>query len=193
MFSRAQFVTSAVKESQYPQGGKAEIALVGRSNVGKSSLINCILNRKNLARTSSRPGRTQTLNFYLIDDRFYLVDLPGYGFAHVSKKMRQQWGAMIEGYLLKRQGLVGIIQLVDARHDPGETDQQMVQWLKYHQLPHMVVATKIDKLPRSKQRTRVEQIARVLDAPVLGFSAVTGAGKGEVLEVIQGFLENKPL
>lgn len=178
-----QFIISAVKPDQYPQDGLPEIALVGRSNVGKSSFINRLINRKNLARTSSQPGKTQTLNYYRIDDLFYFVDLPGYGFAKVSKKMRKQWGEMIEKYLLEREELKLVVLLVDLRHPPTKDDQAMAQWLQYYQIPYIVVATKADKIPKTKRIKHMKTVEEVLQlqkgqGPIL-FSAVDGQGKEE--------------
>ncbi|MGO3316991.1 MAG: ribosome biogenesis GTP-binding protein YihA/YsxC, partial [Leuconostoc mesenteroides] len=137
-----EMVMSAVSATQYPTDGKPEIALVGRSNVGKSSLTNTLINRKNFARTSSQPGKTQTLNFYNVEDQLYFVDVPGYGYAKVSKKQREAFGHMIEEYITSRKQLRGVISLVDARHDPSDDDISMYEWLHYYNIPILVVATK---------------------------------------------------
>jgi GTP-binding protein len=181
---KADIFAIAVGPAQYPSGGRPEIALAGRSNVGKSSLINAFLNRKNLARTSSTPGKTQTLNFYEINDEWFFVDLPGYGYAKTSKEDRARWGRFIEAYLSGRRELAGVIQLVDMRHPPMDSDKTMVEWLVHHRFPMLVVATKADKLSRGHWHSRIKQIREglVLPAhvPVIAFSSVTGTGKDEL-------------
>ncbi|MET3558854.1 GTP-binding protein [Streptococcus rupicaprae] len=147
---KAEIMLSAVSKAQYPQDDLPEIALAGRSNVGKSSFINTLLNRKNLARTSSKPGKTQQLNFYNIDDQLRFVDVPGYGYAKVSKAERVKWGKMIEEYLTNRENLRAVVSLVDMRHEPTADDIQMYEFLKYYDIPVIVVATKADKIPRGK-------------------------------------------
>ena len=143
-----ELVMSAVAPSQYPTTGFPEIGLAGRSNVGKSSLINVLINRNSYARTSSQPGKTQTLNFYKVEDQLYFVDVPGYGYAKVSKKEREKWGQMIETYLTSRETLRGVVILVDARHAPTKDDVAMYEWMRYYEMPLLVVATKSDKIPR---------------------------------------------
>lgn len=179
-----ELTISAVSPAQYPNEGFPEIALSGRSNVGKSSLINALINRKGLARTSSQPGKTQTLNFYNIESELYFVDVPGYGYAKVSKKDREKWGQMIERYFSDRPVLRGVISLVDGRHEPTELDCQMIDFLHYYDLPILVCATKMDKIPRGKWNRTESQIRKKLalnpqDEIVL-FSSVTKAGKEEV-------------
>lgn len=179
-----ELTISAVSPAQYPNEGFPEIALSGRSNVGKSSLINTLINRKGLARTSSQPGKTQTLNFYNIESELYFVDVPGYGYAKVSKKDREKWGQMIERYFSDRPVLRGVISLVDGRHEPTELDCQMIDFLHYYDLPIFVCATKMDKIPRGKWNRTESQIRKKLalnpqDEIVL-FSSVTKAGKEEV-------------
>ena len=146
----SNYAVSAVREDQYPKDNLPEISLSGRSNVGKSSLINTLLNRKNLARTSSQPGKTQTLNFYLINDEFYLVDVPGYGYARVSQKKRQEFGEMIQDYLETRPNLKGLVILIDSRHEPTKDDIAMYNYAQYLNLPILVVCTKIDKIKKSQ-------------------------------------------
>ena len=177
-----ELTISAVSPAQYPNEGFPEIALSGRSNVGKSSLINTLINRKGLARTSSQPVKTQTLNFYNIESELYFVDVPGYGYAKVSKKDREKWGQMIERYFSDRPVLRGVISLVDGRHEPTELDCQMIDFLHYYDLP--ILATKMDKIPRGKWNRTESQIRKKLalnpqDEIVL-FSSVTKAGKEEV-------------
>ena len=154
--NHVELTISAVEAAQYPQGNDPEIALVGRSNVGKSSLTNVLINRRNFTHTSSQPGKTQTLNFYHVNNRLFFVDVPGYGFAKVSKKERERFGQMIEQYLTSREQLRGVIMLVDARHQPTEDDVMMYQYLHYYQLPTLVVATKIDKV-KASQRTKMKR------------------------------------
>ena len=146
----AEILLSAANKSHYPQDDLPEVALAGRSNVGKSSFINTLLGRKNLARTSGKPGKTQLLNFYNIDDKLRFVDVPGYGYARVSKKARAKWGKMIEEYLVTRDNLRVVVSLVDLRHEPTQDDIQMYEFLKYYEIPVIVVATKADKIPRGK-------------------------------------------
>lgn len=184
-----ELTISAVDPKQYPTANYPEIALSGRSNVGKSSLINTLINRKNYARTSSQPGKTQTLNFYNIEDELYFVDVPGYGYARVSKKDREKWGKMIETYFETRQKLRGVISLVDARHEPTELDRQMIDFLHYYELPILVVGTKIDKIARGKWNKSESIIRKKLalnkEDKVILFSSVTKKGKDEVWQWIE--------
>ena len=153
----AEIVISAVSPKQYPESQLPEIALAGRSNVGKSSFINTLINRKNLARTSGKPGKTQTLNFYLIEDALHFVDVPGYGYAKVSKTERAKWGKMIETYITQREQLRAVVSLIDLRHPPTQDDIQMYEFLKYYDLPVIIVATKADKIPRGKWKISIEK------------------------------------
>lgn len=188
----AKLVISAVGPKQYPAEVLPEIALAGRSNVGKSSFINKLINRKHLARTSSKPGKTQTLNFYLINEQFYLVDVPGYGYAKVSKAERKRWGRFIEEYLSTREQLRAVVQLTDIRHKPTKDDQLMHEWLVYHQIPIIIVATKADKIPKGKIQKHVKDIRTVLHAqkqvPIIPFSAETGFGKDEAWKALVAYL-----
>ncbi|MGK4127256.1 ribosome biogenesis GTP-binding protein YihA/YsxC [Ligilactobacillus saerimneri] len=175
---------SAVRPDQYPKDGFPEVAFAGRSNVGKSSLTNVLINRRNYARTSSQPGKTQTLNFYDIESKLFFVDVPGYGYAKVSQKEREKWARMIETYFSERQPLRGVVTLVDARHEPTKLDKQMVDFLHYYDLPLLVVGTKVDKVPKSRRNRCVSQIRKGLalrqaDQVVL-FSAVDKTGKDDV-------------
>lgn len=177
IIKKSEYAVSAVRENQYPTDDLPEIALAGRSNVGKSSLINTLLGRKNLARTSSQPGKTQTLNFYRVNDQFYLVDVPGYGYAKVSQKKRQQFGEMIQDYLETRANLKGLIILLDSRHDPTKNDIAMYNYAQYLNLPILVVCTKIDKLKKSQQNQVKAKLQQKLDlkhdnVSVITFSAV---------------------
>jgi GTP-binding protein len=180
----ADIYAMAVKPAQYPSAGLKEIALVGRSNVGKSSLINAFLQRKNLARTSNTPGKTQTLNFYAVNGAWFFVDLPGYGYARTSKEDRARWGKFIEAYLTGRKELAGVVQLVDLRHPPMESDKMMMDWLFHSPYPVLVAGTKADKLSRGQWGGQIAQIRRGLSLaeqiPVIAFSAATGQGKEEL-------------
>ena len=159
----AEILLSAANKSHYPQDEIPEIALAGRSNVGKSSFINTLLNRKNLARTSGKPGKTQLLNFFNIDNQLRFVDVPGYGYAKISKTERAKWGRMIEEYLTTRENLRAVVSLVDFRHEPSADDVQMYEFLKYYEIPVIVVATKADKIPRSKWNKHESVIKKRLD------------------------------
>lgn len=185
----AEIVISAVAPKQYPETDLPEIALAGRSNVGKSSFINTLIQRKNLARTSSKPGKTQTFNFYLIEDTLHFVDVPGYGYAKVSKSERAKWGQMIETYLTQREQLKAVVSLVDLRHAPSQEDIQMYQFLKYYDLPVIVVATKADKIPRGKWNKHESVIKKALDFDksdtFIIFSSVTKEGKEEAWQAIE--------
>lgn len=186
---QAEIVISAVAPAQYPDTNLPEIALAGRSNVGKSSFFNTLIDRKNLARTSSKPGKTQTLNFYLIEQALHFVDVPGYGYAKVSKTERAKWGKMIETYLAERQQLRAVVSLVDLRHAPSQEDIQMYDFLKYYEIPVIVVATKADKIPRSKWNKHESMVKKALsfdanDTFIL-FSAVTKQGKEEAWQAIE--------
>ncbi|MCY7377605.1 MAG: ribosome biogenesis GTP-binding protein YihA/YsxC, partial [Pyrinomonadaceae bacterium] len=170
--------------------GLPEISFLGRSNVGKSSLLNSLLQRKGLARTSNTPGRTQSINFFLINESFYFTDLPGYGYAKVSKTMRSEWGKMAEEYLAQRQELVLSIQLVDSRHPPTPLDKQLNEWLIYHQKNHLVVATKADKLSSNKLKTSLQEIEKALpESKIIPYSAPTGKGREELWREIGNSLE----
>ena len=187
--NKVDLTISAVHPEQYPSTNYPEIALVGRSNVGKSSLTNALINRRNFAHTSSQPGKTQTLNFYNVEDQLYFVDVPGYGYAKVSKKQREDFGQMIEQYLTQRQQLRGVIMLVDGRHAPTADDVQMYQWLSYYHLPILVVATKIDKVKPSQYTKVVKEVKNKLlfnnDQSLILFSATTKRGKDEVWQWIE--------
>jgi len=191
----AMLKITAVRRSQYPTDKKLEFMLVGRSNVGKSSFINCLINRKNLARISSRPGKTQTLNFYLVNKEFYLVDVPGYGYAAVDKRTQSKFGKMIEEYLEKREELKRVFMLIDFRHKPSEDDLLMYNFLKYYNIPVTVVATKVDKVGASKMDKNKKIILDTLDL-VMGddlvlFSSMTKLGREDVLNKIEHYLNNE--
>ena len=190
---KAELEVIATRRSQYPEREKPEFLLVGRSNVGKSSFINAILSRKNLAHTSSRPGKTQTLNFYSVNDMLYLVDVPGYGYAQVDKKTQAKFGMMIEEYLEKREQLKRVFMLIDFRHKPTEDDLLMYNFLKYYHVPVTIIATKADKVGGSKKEKNLKVILDSLDLVVgddlIIFSSVTKQGVKEVLEKIEELSE----
>ena len=183
----------AVRISQYPEDKKNEFLILGRSNVGKSSFINTIINRKNMAKTSSKPGKTQTINFYRINSQFYIVDVPGYVYAQTSKKQIEKFGIMIEEYLKNRQNLKHVFLLVDFRHKPTEDDVLMYKFLKYYNLPVTIVTTKFDKVNRSLRDKQNDIIKKTL-TPALGdeiinFSSVTKLGKERVYDIIKNYFE----
>ena len=184
----ADILLSATNKSHYPQDDIPEVALAGRSNVGKSSFINTMLNRKNLARTSGKPGKTQLLNFFNIDDKLRFVDVPGYGYARVSKKEREKWGKMIEEYLTSRENLRAVVSLVDLRHEPSADDVQMYEFLKYYEIPVILVATKADKIPRGKWNKHESMIKKKLDFDktdtFIIFSSVNKTGVEEAWDTI---------
>jgi GTP-binding protein len=185
----AEFVTSAVTPGQYPVDVGPEVAFVGRSNVGKSSLINTLLNRRGLAKTSGTPGKTRTINFFRVNGKLGFVDLPGYGFAQVSRTERTAWGPMVEQFFRTRQRLEGVVHLLDVRHAPTAEDQQTRAWLLQWQRPLLVVATKVDKIGRPQRSSHlkpiVERLSLDADAPIQVFSAQTGEGREEIWEWIR--------
>ena len=182
----AEFIKSAFDSRHWTIDGLPEIAFLGRSNVGKSSLINSLLGRKGLARTSNTPGRTQSLNFYLINEQFYFVDLPGYGYAKVPKTMRSDWGLMAEEYLAGRGTLTLSVQLVDARHKPTALDIQLNEWLIFHDKPHIIAATKADKLSSNQLKKSLTVIASELpESPVIAYSSTSGKGRDALWNAIR--------
>lgn len=189
LIKKAEYVTTAVKAEQYPASDKPEIAFVGRSNVGKSSLINSMLNRKNIARVSSQPGKTRTINFYNINDILFFVDLPGYGYAKVSKEEKKKWGGIIEEYLYSRANLVEVVQLVDIRHEPTSDDKIMYDWIKSYNRQVIVVATKCDKISRGQYQKHISIIKRELEIDkgdiVLPFSSESKCGREELWELFE--------
>ncbi|MFP4308372.1 MAG: ribosome biogenesis GTP-binding protein YihA/YsxC [Desulfococcaceae bacterium] len=183
----AEFVTSAAAPKGYPPPRLPEIAFAGRSNVGKSSLINVLVNRKRLVKTSRTPGRTQLINFFDVNERFTFVDLPGYGYAKVPEAIRRKWGPMIETYLGDREPLRGVLLLLDIRRTPGTEEIDLIHWFNVHRLPALLVATKADKLSRSKQNKQLAKIGEVLgvsEKEVLRFSAQTRQGRDRLWERI---------
>lgn len=180
---------SAVRRSQYPTDNKPEFLLVGRSNVGKSSFINTLINRKSYARISSNPGKTQTINFYLVNEKFYLVDAPGYGFANLNKAKKRKFGLMMEDYIINRDQLKQVFMLIDFRHKPSQEDIMMYDFLKYYKIPVTIVATKSDKIGITKHQTQRNMILEDLELGVgddfVIFSNVNKEGKSEVYEKIE--------
>lgn len=190
--NKAEILISGVRTEHYPKDQLPEIALAGRSNVGKSSFINRMIQRKNLVRTSAKPGKTQTLNFYKINDTFYFVDVPGYGYAQVPKAERDKWGRMMEEYFQSRETLKVVVLITDIRHKPTKDDLQMYDYLKYFNLPVLVIATKLDKVPKSKQMKHLRQVkesfALSSDDHIVPFSSETGEGKDKVWGLLKGYL-----
>ena len=189
-----QFEVSAVRENQYPKNGLPEVVLVGKSNVGKSSFVNTMINRKKLARTSSEPGKTRQLNFYNMDNLFYFVDLPGYGFAQVSQAEKDKWSKFIDAYLTKRENLCGVIQLVDLRHPPTKDDINMYEWLMHMHKDVLIVATKCDKISKGQWLKHIKQVREGLKADkeqkIIAFSAETGQGVEEVHQWVEEQINN---
>jgi GTP-binding protein len=181
-------VTSKLPENVHP-----EVAFAGKSNVGKSSLINALMNRKSLARTSAQPGKTQTINYYNINDELYFVDLPGYGYARANEKVKAQWGKMIEDYLHKSRQLKCVFLLIDIRHEPGSNDVIMYDWIKRHGYQPVIIATKLDKINRSQVPKQLKLIRTTLktdkDTVLIPFSASTKQGRDEIYELLDGILE----
>jgi GTP-binding protein len=191
--SSARFVKSATRPDEFPRDERPEIAFCGRSNIGKSSLLNTLTNTHGLARTSSSPGRTQTINFFLIDERAYFVDLPGYGYAKVPKAIKKHFGTMIESYLGSREQLKLTLMLVDSRMAPTESDILMKQWLDHHRIPNAVILTKADKISRSQLNQALRTGAKTLNTKeIIPFSAVTNSGKDEILTRIRTAIDHIP-
>lgn len=191
LIKSAEFVKSALRLEHYPPDDLPEVAFAGRSNVGKSSLINSLVQRKKLVRTSRTPGQTQTINFFKINQTFYFVDLPGYGFARVPEAVRAQWGPMVETYLTTRKSLRGIVQIMDARHPPTPDDLQLWQWLKDQRIPALPVLTKADKAPRGKWDSLCKNAALSLGISaeeLIPFSAVTQHGREALLKKLIAWL-----
>lgn len=191
--SHCEFITSAVEQNQYPDTILPEFAFSGRSNVGKSSLINSLLNRKNLVRVSSSPGKTRLINFYLVNEKYMLVDLPGYGYAAVSKTEKAKWGEMIENYLKFRDNLVNTVLLVDIRHQPTEDDKLMYDFIKYYRGSVIVVATKLDKIGKNTVNKNLDIIKRTLGVDhsdrIIPYSSLNHWGREELWDVLTENLE----
>jgi GTP-binding protein len=192
--SEATFVRGAVDKQGYPQDGRLEVAFIGRSNVGKSSLLNSLLSKKKLARTSNTPGRTQQINFFLVDQKFYFVDLPGYGYASLSKKQRAELAELIEKYLAQRKELVLTILLIDSRHLPTELDLQVKMWLEHLGRPYLTVLTKSDKLSNNQLRNQINKIKLALATEeVIAYSTLTNFGKDSLWKAILARLSDEKL
>ncbi len=188
----AEFVKSAAKFHQYPPENLPEIAFAGRSNVGKSSLINTLVNRKRLVKTSATPGRTRLINFFNINNIFTFVDIPGYGYARVPSSVKENWGPMIETYISTRNTLHGVVLIMDVRRTPGSDELNLLGWLKYYQIPYLLVLTKSDKLSKNKQKLQKNIIAKALsvnEEDLILFSAKTRQGKEEVWRAIEALLD----
>jgi len=196
LVKKAELKAVAVKKNQYPEDTLPEVAFAGRSNVGKSSLLNTLTNRKNLARVSGTPGKTRTINFFQINDAFRIVDLPGYGYAKLSKSATADWGTMMETYLANRENLRLVIQLVDIRHEPTAQDVQLYQWLQHYGLDGVVVATKADKISRNQLRTQMNLIRKTLgmsqDDIVLPVSSLKKTGYEDLWSVIEQIVSDEP-
>lgn len=188
--SSAEFLKSAFKPEDWPRDPKPEIAFLGRSNVGKSSLLNSLLGVRGLARTSSTPGRTQSVNFFVINGQFRFVDLPGYGYARAPKSVKAEWSQAAESYLAQREQLVLSIHLVDSRHEPSRQDLQLHEWLVHHHKPHLVVATKSDKLSKNQLRQNLERVARIFEQErIIAYSATAPAGREALWMAIEKSLK----
>lgn len=195
IIKQAELETVCGITSRLPENTKPEVAFSGKSNVGKSSLINGLLNRKSLARTSSQPGKTQTINFYNVNKQFYLVDLPGYGYAKVAQEIKAKWGKMIENYLHGSKQLKAVFLLIDIRHEPSANDQEMYNWIVHQGYEPIIIATKLDKIKRSQVQKQLKLLRETL-RPVTGtriipFSAETKQGREEIWEIIDGFLKEE--
>lgn len=182
--TKAEFLKSAPDFKQCPDYGIPEVALIGRSNVGKSSFINNLTNRKHLAHTSNTPGKTRLINLYRIEDRLIIADLPGYGYAKVSKKEQQEWAKNLEEYLIKRASIKFVIQFIDIRHDVQKNDLQMREWLEYYKIPVITLATKADVISKNKIQKSLKHISETLNTEVIGFSAKTGMGKDQITKLL---------
>ena len=190
--NKIELLISAVKPEQYPETGLSEVALSGRSNVGKSTFINSMIGRKNMARTSAQPGKTQTLNFYDIDSQLIFVDVPGYGYAKVSKKKREEFGKMIEAYLTQRESLKLVVQLVDIRHNPTEDDVLMYDYLKHFEIPTLIVLTKEDKIKRGQVQKQLAMVKRELELEegdqIISYSSIKGNKQQQIWDAIESYL-----
>ena len=191
-FNNINLIISAVKKAQYPDTGLTEVALSGRSNVGKSTFINSMIGRKNMARTSQQPGKTQTLNFYNIDEQLIFVDVPGYGYAKVSKVQREKFGKMIEEYITQRENLKLVIQLVDLRHQPTEDDVLMYNYLQHFDIPTLVICTKEDKIAKGKVQKHIKRIKDKLELEsgdnIISYSSIKNSKQQEIWNFIETYI-----
>lgn len=188
IIKKAQFITSAQKLSQCPKFGLPEVALLGRSNVGKSSFINAITNNSKLAKTSNKPGKTRLINLFNFDEKYIVADLPGYGYAQVSREMQNEWQKNLEEYLLNRDSLKLLIQFIDSRHEIQKNDLQMQEWLLHNNLNSVVIATKIDLSPKSKIQAKINELKKVTKREVLPFSAVNNRYNDEIIKYLENTL-----
>lgn len=191
---KAAYVMTVVNREQYPTEGLLEVAFVGRSNVGKSSLINLLTNNKKLAKISGNPGKTRTINYFLINESFYFVDLPGYGYAKVPRELQMSWGKMMENYLIDREVLRGVVLLVDIRHKPSQDDRNMMEFLRYYNIPVVLAATKADKISRGQRGKYLKLIRETLeapDAPIVPCSTLSREGIDKLLEEVEKLLEEE--
>ena len=189
---QCEFVDSVFHLDKLPRDRRPQIAFAGRSNVGKSTLLNRLVGHRKMAKVSKSPGKTRSLNFFLVNERFYFVDLPGYGYARVSKTERASWGKLIEGYLHGSEPLVGLVLLLDCRREPSGEDHQLLSWLNESQLPTLIVVTKADKLSRDRVNRKLRQVESELGLPSIAFSSVSGEGKNELLAAIGDLITVKP-
>lgn len=193
IIKKADLETVCGITSKLPENSMPEVAFSGKSNVGKSSLINALMNRKSLARTSSQPGKTQTINYYNVNDRIYFVDLPGYGYARANENVKAQWGKMIENYLHRSQQLKAVFLLIDIRHKPSDNDCVMYDWILDHGFKPIIIATKLDKINRSQIQKQVKLLRETLraekDTRIVPFSATTKQGREEIYEIIEEILQ----
>lgn len=180
---------SFYKYAQLPKDNRPQVAFAGRSNVGKSSLLNKLTGRKKLAKVSNTPGKTRSLNFYLVNEKFYFVDLPGYGYAKVSKTEKAEWAKLIEEYLERSENLIGLIVLLDCRREPNDDDLRLIQWLDQKELPGIAIITKADKLSKEKIKRKVQQVETDIGLPAIPFSILTGQGKKEIQTAVLSLIE----
>ncbi len=189
---QCEFIDSVFHLDKLPRDRRPQIAFAGRSNVGKSTLLNRLVGHRKMAKVSKSPGKTRSLNFFLVNERFYFVDLPGYGYARVSKTERASWGKLIEGYLHGSEPLAGLVLLLDCRREPSGEDHQLLSWLNESQLPTLIVVTKADKLSRDRVNRKLRQVESELGLPSIAFSSVSGEGKNELLAAIGDLITVKP-
>lgn len=187
-----EFIGSFPSTDLLPKDRRPHVAVAGRSNVGKSSLLNRLVGNRKMAKVSATPGKTRALNFFRVNDRFYLVDLPGYGYAKVPKPIRESWGRLIEEYLTHDDRLLGLILLLDSRRDVTDNDLDLIEWLAARRLPIMIVLTKTDKLKRDQVNRKVRAVETQLDLPVIAFSTVTGTGKRELVASVLDLVDSHP-
>lgn len=187
----AEFIKSADGLKNCPDFRLPEVAMIGRSNVGKSSFINALTNRKGLAKTSNTPGKTRLINLYNINNQLIIADLPGYGYAKISKTEQERWRKILEEYLLKRESLKFVFQLIDARHEVQNNDLQMRSWLEYHDIPIITIATKVDSMKKNEAAKSIQNLTKALDAEIIAFSSKTCVGKDKILSILDDLIKQK--